>query len=176
MNNVTQPYELTFILDEKFNAEDAQVKTDAIKKTITKLGGNVTKEEMWGRRELAYEIKRNRTGFYVTLWIDLPTESIKPIEQELRFDERVIRFLTTKAYTSAQPGTLYPVSEQEKTNGTKEKEENTSGEEMLRRTSAAPAKPEAKAEKVENMEDELPEDQRLEKLDEALEELLKDQE
>jgi len=179
MKQSTRSYELTFILGEKATQEQGEKKTTAVKALIKKLDGKVSKEELWGRRELAYIIAHNRSGFYVTLWFDLPTGNLKAMEQELRFDEDIIRFLTTQAYTTAQPGTLYPAAEEEaekaNSRGKKEKakEEKVSGEEELRRSSKA--KP-AKTEAVENSEDEIPEEERLEKIDEALEELLKDQE
>jgi small subunit ribosomal protein S6 len=176
MQSTAQQYELTFILGEKTTQEDGVSKTKFVADLIKKLGGSVTKEELWGRRELAYEINRNRTGFYVTLWFDLPGSELKNLERELRFDESFIRFLTTKAYTTAQPGTLYPVAEAEKEKPEKrgrEKEEKSTGEEELRRTSTKTEKTEKVAAPVE---DEIPEEERLEKLDEALEELLKDQE
>lgn len=177
MKGGMQQYELTFILGEKATPEEGKSKTESVTKLIKKLGGTVTKEESWGRRELAYEIKRNRSGFYVTLWMDFPGEAINALERELRFDEAIIRFLTTKAYTTAQPGTLYPVAESdkpEKTGGRDrgDKEEKGSAEEMLRRSSTSSKA----AEHVEADQDDLPDEERLEKLDEALEELLKDQE
>lgn len=172
-----QKYELTFILSEKEDLEKAQKKTTQIKETISKFGGTVEKEEIWGRRELAYKIKDNRSGVYVTLWFDLLKESVKPLEQLLQFDEKIIRSLITKAYTSAQPGTLYPVSEENKS---KEKssvsEENASPEEMLRRGSKPSSKSQAKIATDEAVADSIPEEERLKKLDESLEELLKEDE
>jgi small subunit ribosomal protein S6 len=171
-----QKYELTFILSEKEDLEKAQKKTTQIKETISKFGGTVEKEEIWGRRELAYKIKDNRSGIYVTIWFDLLRESVKPLEQLLQFDEKIIRSLITKAYTSAQPGTLYPVTEENKSKETSSApDENASPEEMLRRSSKASSKSQAKI-TTENEVDSIPEEERLKKLDESLEELLKEEE
>ena len=168
-----QAYELTFILDEKANQEDGVKKTAELKSYIEKAGGNVTKEELWGRRELAYPIKRNRSGFYVTVWFDILGSAIKDMEQHLLFDTAVIRSLITKAYTEAQPGSLYPVVEEEKSEKPGQaKEEAGSAEEMLRRSTA----PVPKKDEDEDIEDMIPEEERLKKLDETLEELLKDEE
>ena len=170
-------YELTFILDEKAGVEEGKKKTAELTAFVEKFGGKVTKEEPWGRRELAYEINRNRSGYYVTLWMDLPSASVRLIEQELRFDESIIRSLVTKAYTVAQPGSLYPVVEEPKSDkpaprGVAGKEDKTSAEEMLRRTATAKA-PKKTAE--EEADASLPEDERLKKLDETLDVLLKDE-
>lgn len=172
MPTVNQSYELTFILDERANPDDAKKKITDIKSSIDKLGGQTTKEEAWGRRELAYPIKRNRSGFYVTLWFDLDPKSVKTLEQQLNFDESVIRSLVIKAYSTAQPGNLYPVTEEEKSDKAtaQQKEEAASAEEMLRRSSKT-----TQVSKEEEV-DLIPEEERLKKLDESLEELLKDEE
>lgn len=167
-----QKYELTFILGEKATQEQAQAKSDELKKLIEQLGGSIVKEDQWGRRELAYPIKRNRSGFYVTIIFELPARSLKSFTQPLRFDESVIRSLVTKAYTTAQPGTLYPQTE-ETAKPAAEDKEKASAEEMLRR-SAAPKKEKA-APAAEPAADELPEEERMKKLDETLEEMLKEE-
>jgi len=176
MQKGNQQYELTFILDEKAGPEQGTAKVETLKKYITEQEGSITKEEHWGRRELAYEIKHNRSGFYVTLWIDLPASALKNLDRELRLDSEIIRSMVTKAYTTAQPGSLYPVVEEEKTEKTGRKDdEKTSAEEMLRRT--ASIKPSKKDEQEDTDDiDELPEEDRLRALDDTLEELLKDQE
>ena len=173
MPNSNPQYELTFILGEKANLEEGNAKTEVLKKFIADHGGEVTKEEPWGRRELAYPIKRNRTGYYVTLWFSLPEDQVRMLDEELRFDESIIRSLVTKAYITAQPGSLYPVVEEEKTEKTTGtlKDEKVSGEEIVRRSSGT-----TKKVKEEDVVDAIPDEERLKKLDEQLEELLKDEE
>ena len=80
IKTTTEAYELTYILGEKANVEDGKKKTTELTATIKKLDGKVTKEEAWGRRDLAYPIKRNRSGFYVTLWLELPKAQVKALE------------------------------------------------------------------------------------------------
>lgn len=173
-------YEATFILGETATEDQAKAKTTELTKFIESLEGKVSKTESWGRRELAYDIKRNRTGFYISLWFELPAKEVAALERQLRFDESIIRSLVTIAYTSAQPGSLYPVAEEEKTSKPGrtprhgDKEETATAEEELRRgttkRSAAPAK-----EEIEDDEPEISEEERLKKLDESLDEMLKDE-
>ena len=169
-------YELTFILDERAQTEEGTAKAEELKKFITEHGGEVTKEEQWGRRELAYPIKHNRTGYYVTLWMSYPSDKLAFMDEQLRFDESIIRSLVTLAYTdAAQPGSLYPVPEEEKPEraARPERAAKTTAEEDLRRTSGA-----VKTEQpvIESPEDALPDEERLKKLDETLDALLKDEE
>jgi small subunit ribosomal protein S6 len=169
----TQNYEVTFILGEEASAEQTTAKTQEVRALIEQFGGAVEKDEQWGRRELAYPIKKNRSGMYVTLWFSLPTDQLKALDEALRFDEALIRHLVTKAYTTAQPGSLYPVAEEEKpARGSRRPAADTvSAEEELRRHSAG-----AKKDKAATEEDgeALSEEDRLKQLDVAVDELLKD--
>ena len=174
-------YELTFVLDEKAGAAEGRAKTDEMKSYIEEHGGTVSKEDLWGRRELAYPIKRNRSGFYVTLIMVLPSVELPALEQRMQFDVNVIRSLITKAYVDAQPGSLFPEEEQDPATPTKTgrpSEDKSSGEEMLRRSSGGRAtKPGAEAKPEDDMnelEETLPEEERLKKLDETLDSLLKE--
>lgn len=171
MSSTLKPYELTYILGEKTQQEDGQKKLVEIEKLIVSLGGKKTKAELWGRRELAYEIAKNRTGFYTTIWFDFDPSQLKALNQDLNFDESVIRSLITIAVEYSQPGSLYPVAEPEKGNS---KDEKASAEAMLRMGSTSKAKKEVTP-KEEIVED-LPEDERLKKLDEKLDELLNEEE
>ena len=126
MPTTPSQYELTFIMGEKVHLEEGKAKSTELQDFITANEGEVTKEELWGRRELAYPIKRNRTGFYVTLWFTSATSLVRKVEEQIRFDESIIRSLITLAYTDAQPGSLYPVVEEEKAeNQEKENAVNT---------------------------------------------------
>ena len=177
MPNATETqYELTYVLDEKAGAAEGRAKTDEMKSYIEERGGTVSKEELWGRRELAYPIKRNRSGFYVTLIMTLPSAELPALEQRMQFDETVIRSLITKAYVDAQPGSLFPEEEPvvEAKPGRKSADEKSSGEEMLRRSSGkrSEAKPE---DVIPDTEEVLPEEERLKQLDETLDSLLKEE-
>lgn len=164
-------YEATFILGETASPELAKAKTGEISKLIESFGGAVSKDEQWGRRDLAYPILRNRSGFYTTIWFTLPTNQVSALERALRFDEAVIRSLVTKAYTTAQPGSLYPVAEEEKpARGRKTAEEAVTAEEDLRRHTATNKKKQATSEEA----DELSEEERLKQIDDVVGELLKE--
>lgn len=105
-------YELTFILGETATAADAKSKVAEIATFLKQHDGAITREEHWGRRELAYVIRRNRSGFYVTVWFTAPAPTLKPLDQHLRLDESILRSLVTKAYTTAEEGSLRPVVEE----------------------------------------------------------------
>ena len=57
----------------------------------------MTKEEDWGRRKLAYEVKKRREGRYVLMeYLVESTEVPHELERRLRINEQVIKFLTVR--------------------------------------------------------------------------------
>ena len=168
-------YELTFILGEEATESLAQAKIKDLTEQIEKLEGKVEKTEFWGKRELAYEIKHNRSGYYTTVWFSMPGVNSKVLEKNLRFDESILRSLITLAYTKATPGSLYPVIAEEKSASSDSKIESTSAEAELRLTSATKPKTTKKAKALEEADSDTDEE-RLEKLDAALGDILKDEE
>jgi len=60
---------------------------------ITDLGGKIAKEEIWGRRKLAYPIKKQDFATYVTLYFDLPGSAVKEFSREIGLTEKILRHL-----------------------------------------------------------------------------------
>ena len=89
-------YEVVFIIDP--DAEDAEVMrlTEAVQKIITDQGGSVTKTEMMGKRQLAYEISHKRDGVYVLLEVDGSGAEIAELERRMRVNDRILRYMTVR--------------------------------------------------------------------------------
>lgn len=83
-------YELTLVL--KPDVEEKQSE-----ELIKSLGGKVTNTNQWGKRMLAYPIKKYKEGLYIHVNIELKQEEVKNIEQALNIHEDVIRYLLIKA-------------------------------------------------------------------------------
>ena len=92
MNN----YETVFILTPVLS--DAQMKeaVEKFKTLLTDKGAKIINEENWGIRKLAYPIDKKSTGFYNMLEFSADPSVIADLEVNMRRDERVLRFLTTK--------------------------------------------------------------------------------
>jgi small subunit ribosomal protein S6 len=58
-------------------------------------GGEVIKTDIWGKRELAYSIRKQKQGQYVLLHVKMPPQFGAQLERNLRFLEPVIRFMLT---------------------------------------------------------------------------------
>jgi small subunit ribosomal protein S6 len=59
--------------------------------------GEVRKIDRWGRRKLAYEIDKQREGFYVFLESQIEPHAIKEIERNLNLSPFVLRYLVVRA-------------------------------------------------------------------------------
>ena len=86
-------YELVFIVHP--DLDDTALK-DVIEKVsgwITEAGGTISKVDLWGKRKMAYSIRKQKEGQYVLLKTQMnPTFGIT-LERNLRFLEPVMRFL-----------------------------------------------------------------------------------
>jgi small subunit ribosomal protein S6 len=68
---------------------------EKVKGWITSAKGTITKVDVWGKRRLAYIIRKQREGQYVLITTDFPPEFAAELERNLRFLEPVIRFMIT---------------------------------------------------------------------------------
>ena len=89
-------YEIVFIVNP--GADDAEVMrlTEAAQKILTDQGASVTKTEMMGRRQLAYEINHQRDGIYVLLEVDGSGAEIAELERRMRVNDRILRYMTIR--------------------------------------------------------------------------------
>jgi small subunit ribosomal protein S6 len=75
---------------------DLEKATSRVEKIFTDNGGKVVNADNWGKRKLAYPIKKNEHGVYVIYTLELPAESVRKIESILNITDEVIRFLITR--------------------------------------------------------------------------------
>ena len=89
-------YETVFIITPVLSDEQTKEVVKKFKDLLKDKGANITHEENWGMRKLAYPIQKKSTGFYYLVEFDAEPDTILPFEPEFRRDERIIRFLTTR--------------------------------------------------------------------------------
>ncbi len=89
-------YELTLVLDPELTSENQKKVLAKIKKLITSFKGKAGKGEDWGKKTLAYPIKKKTSGVFHLFKLDLPGESVKGLDQKLRLEDNLIRFLLVK--------------------------------------------------------------------------------
>jgi small subunit ribosomal protein S6 len=91
-------YEVTFIVriegDESYiNNSVEQVRTWIEAGEL----GQVTRIDRWGRKRLAYEIDKQREGYYVMMESQLEPHAIKELERNMRLSQSILRFLVVRA-------------------------------------------------------------------------------
>ena len=89
-------YETVFIISPELTEEDTQVVVDKFTGILTESGAMMTKVDIWGRRRLAYVVKKFNKGCYVLLDYGATPEAIAELERNFKIDEQVIRYLTVK--------------------------------------------------------------------------------
>jgi small subunit ribosomal protein S6 len=89
-------YENVFIARQDISAAQVEALADGFTTLVTENGGQVSKREYWGLRNIAYRIKKNRKGHYVLLNLDAPPAAVNELERNMRINEDVIRYLTVR--------------------------------------------------------------------------------
>jgi small subunit ribosomal protein S6 len=87
-------YEAVFILDP--NAPD-EVQTgllDKFKAIVEGQGGKIVQHAKWGRRKLAYEVKKRTHGIYHLFYISHAPKAVKALESQFRIEENVLKWLS----------------------------------------------------------------------------------
>jgi small subunit ribosomal protein S6 len=88
-------YELIFIVHPDLDDTATSELVERVKGWITEAGGTVDKVDPWGKRKLAYPIRKQNEGQYFFLLIQIAPNFVAELERNLRFLEPVMRFLIT---------------------------------------------------------------------------------
>ncbi len=75
---------------------DLDKATSRVEKIFTDNGGKVVNTDNWGKRKLAYPIKKNEHAVYVFYTVEFPAQSVRKVESTLNITDEVIRFLITR--------------------------------------------------------------------------------
>ncbi len=88
-------YELVCIVHPDLDETAFNGLVDKVKGWVSDAAGNIDKVEVWGRKRLAYSIKKQREGQYVLFNLSLEPAATTTLDQNLRFAEPVIRYMIT---------------------------------------------------------------------------------
>ena len=86
-------YELSVVLFSTLSEEEKVATLEKVKELITRFGGEITNVDDWGKRKLAYEIDKQREGFYYFIQFNAETSVPAEIESRVRIMEQVLRYL-----------------------------------------------------------------------------------
>ena len=89
-------YELVTIISPEVDEEGIARIRDEVNKFITDKSGIVGEVKHWGKRKLAYPLKKFMEGNYVLTRFELEPELVKEVETKIRGLEEVLRHLVVK--------------------------------------------------------------------------------
>lgn len=95
-------YETLLIANPEIQKEAVEELVKKSSATLKKYGANLTKTTEWGRRRLAFEIKKQTDGYYMVIEFDGRTESVKRFQDFLALNDQVLRFMTTRKDSNAE--------------------------------------------------------------------------
>ena len=83
------------IIDPRPTDEEVATLLGQLGENLKTLGAEVTKVDNWGKRRLAYDIRKQREGTYAVVEVSAEPSMVKEFERQLRLNENVLRFLST---------------------------------------------------------------------------------
>lgn len=89
-------YELTLVLDGKAGTAKAKKVTEGLEKILKIFKGAITESKEWGVKELAYKIGKSETGLYLFFELELDGTGVKALNDKLRTDPDVLRYLVVR--------------------------------------------------------------------------------
>ena len=89
-------YELMVIYASRLEEEGPKAQIERTKEIIARVGGEVDKVDVWGKRRFAYEINGNTDGFYVVIDFQAESGATSEVERILKITDEVVRYLLVR--------------------------------------------------------------------------------
>lgn len=89
-------YELVVIISPEVEEDKLEAVIENISQFIAQKGGTISEVDRWGRRKLAYPIKRFMEGYYVLTQFKMEPTLSKELEARLQISEEILRHLLIK--------------------------------------------------------------------------------
>ena len=147
-------YESVIIVNSSLNEETVNRIVSRCEDLIKKQKGKLGETVHWGKRRLAYPIKKFQYGFYIIFNFEAPPETIVELEREYRLNEHILRFMTIykdkKAILAEQmrkeEEAKLKIAEQEEEEAQKSEDESSDDAKAGKTDSATPAGDESTSE------------------------------
>lgn len=94
-------YELTVLIRPDLES-DIEAPINKVRDIVKKAGGEIKKEDNWGKKKLAYKIRKEDFAIYVYMDIVLPADAPLKISNTLNITEEVLRYLLVLADEKTQ--------------------------------------------------------------------------
>ena len=91
-----QMYETLYISQPELAEEEAETLGGNFKEVIEDSGGKLVKSACWGKRKLAYSVRKFSEGYYFHLQFEAPPTLLAELERRLRNNEQILKFLSVR--------------------------------------------------------------------------------
>jgi small subunit ribosomal protein S6 len=89
-------YEVVFVAAPTLTGDELDGFIDHIQTVIESKNGKVVKVDNWGKKSLAYKIRKYREGYYVVLSIEGDGQAITELERRFRVTDTILRFISIR--------------------------------------------------------------------------------
>ncbi len=89
-------YELVLMIKPTLSEEQSKKSLSVVLEVLKSLEAKNVKEDMWGKKRLAYEIGSFQDAYYAQVDFSADADSVKKLSQKLNLNEEVVRYLVTK--------------------------------------------------------------------------------
>lgn len=113
-------YELTVLIHPDLEA-DLETPLKKVRDIITTAGGVIIREDNWGKKKLAYPIKREQFAVYIYMEVELPADAPLKISNTFNITDEVLRYLLVTVDEKARKA-MATQAEEAATAETKEEE------------------------------------------------------
>ena len=96
-------YEVIVLLDPALTEDGVETEIGAVREVVSKKGGEVAEVQKWGKKRLAYEVKKRRDGQYVLMKVGGPAAVVTDLERHFRLTETVLKGMVFRAEDPRKP-------------------------------------------------------------------------
>ena len=89
-------YEILFVADPNLGEPEVDALAAQVQGFVERDGGKLQKMEKWGKKRLAYDVRRHREGYYVLLVVEGTGAMVKEVERRIKVTDGIIRYLTVR--------------------------------------------------------------------------------
>ena len=89
-------YELAVVVSAKLEDDDRAATIEKVKEIVSKHGGTITNVDEWGKKRLAYEVRKMKEAFYYFIQFEGEATVPAEIESRVRLMENVVRYLVVR--------------------------------------------------------------------------------
>lgn len=90
-------YEVIFILDPVLTEDGVEAEIGAVREVVAKKGGEVAEVQKWGKKRLAYEVKKRKDGQYILMKVGGPGGVVADLDRHFRITETILKGMVVRA-------------------------------------------------------------------------------